>query len=315
MLSKQGITLNPELLSAAMVFWDNTTNTFNFRMGLITPTILNMAQLFGLRPSGKCVDITKDWAAQRETNKKKKGNVEAILPFVKMNSDPAELKASGTSFSRFLHYFKECSSFNPLRANPDQEHVHFLLCWLNKFLFPNPFKCIKLEWILLAEALNAYDDVAMGPFVLSHLYSMLDKMTRDRPFQTNRQGPLWMVQIWLQWYFPKLKSPEIIFGDRTVLAIQLALAPLTHHTTLECLYLFRECRTMTTEQWGVSFFRAYPWFEKGIFLEELDGPYEKWGTDRFFSCVQVRDIAWSSPLVCLLFLILVPINLIDWSST
>ncbi|TQD88581.1 hypothetical protein C1H46_025900 [Malus baccata] len=292
MLSKQGITLNLKLLSAVMMFWDNTTNTFNFRMGPMTPTILDMAQLFGLRPSSKCVDITKDWAAHRETNKKKKRNVGAILPLVKMNSDPTELKASGTSFSGFLHYFKGRSSSNSLRANPDQDHIHFLLYWLNKFLFPNPSKCIKLERIPLAEALNAYEDIVMGPFVLSHLYSMLDKMIKDRPFQTNRQGPLWMVQIWLKWYFPELRSPEIIFEDRTVLAIQLALAPLTHRTTLECLYLFRECRTRTTEQWDASFVTAYPWFEKEIFLEELDGPDDKWGTVRFFSCVQVRDIAW-----------------------
>lgn len=47
------------LLSAAMVFWDNTSNTFNFRMGPMTFIMLDLAWLYGLGPfvSFKVIDL------------------------------------------------------------------------------------------------------------------------------------------------------------------------------------------------------------------------------------------------------------------
>ncbi|KAM1923541.1 hypothetical protein ACFX15_021442 [Malus domestica] len=61
MLSKISITPKPELLASALIFWNSGTNTFDFRMGSMSPTILDMAQVFGLRPSGRIVDVTQDW--------------------------------------------------------------------------------------------------------------------------------------------------------------------------------------------------------------------------------------------------------------
>lgn len=55
MLSKVTVFAKPELLTTFLIFWNTGTNTFDFRMGHISPTILNMAQVFGLRPSGRCV--------------------------------------------------------------------------------------------------------------------------------------------------------------------------------------------------------------------------------------------------------------------
>ncbi|KAM2146115.1 hypothetical protein ACFX1R_049596 [Malus domestica] len=60
MLSKISITPKPELLASALLFWNSGTNTFDFRMGPMSPTILDMAQVFGLRPSGRIVDVTQD---------------------------------------------------------------------------------------------------------------------------------------------------------------------------------------------------------------------------------------------------------------
>ena len=52
MLSKTTIVAKPELLTTALLFWNSGTNTFDFRMGPMSPTILDMAQVFGLRSVG-----------------------------------------------------------------------------------------------------------------------------------------------------------------------------------------------------------------------------------------------------------------------
>ncbi|KAB2615662.1 hypothetical protein D8674_022250 [Pyrus ussuriensis x Pyrus communis] len=53
MMSKVTIIAKPKLLTIALIFWNNGTNTFDCRMGPKTLTVLDMAQVFGLRPSGK----------------------------------------------------------------------------------------------------------------------------------------------------------------------------------------------------------------------------------------------------------------------
>lgn len=59
MVSRGAITPKPVLLSAAMVFWDNTNNTFNFRMGPMTFIMLDLAWPYGLGPfiSFKVIDL------------------------------------------------------------------------------------------------------------------------------------------------------------------------------------------------------------------------------------------------------------------
>ncbi|KAM1870887.1 hypothetical protein ACFX14_046963 [Malus domestica] len=58
MLSKTIVVAKLELLTTAFPFWNSGTNTFDFRMGPMSPAILDMAQVFGLRPLGSIVDVT-----------------------------------------------------------------------------------------------------------------------------------------------------------------------------------------------------------------------------------------------------------------
>ena len=58
MLSKTTVIVKPELLLKALLFWNLGTNTFDFRIGLMSLTILDMVQVFGLRPSGRVIDVT-----------------------------------------------------------------------------------------------------------------------------------------------------------------------------------------------------------------------------------------------------------------
>ncbi|KAM1614706.1 hypothetical protein ACFX13_024250 [Malus domestica] len=58
MLSKTTIIAKPELLATSLLFWNSSTNTFDFCMGPRSLTVLDMAQIFGLRPSGRIVNVT-----------------------------------------------------------------------------------------------------------------------------------------------------------------------------------------------------------------------------------------------------------------
>ncbi|KAM1040439.1 hypothetical protein ACFX2C_029719 [Malus domestica] len=194
MLSKPTIIPKPELLATSLLFWNSGTNTFDFHMGPMSPTILDMAQVFGLRPSGKIVGVTQYWDPSSSSIAESFGS---SASFLQLEYNSATFKSYGTSFKGFIPFVKENFGSNSSHANKDQEHMYFLLYWLNKHVFPNKSKGVKFEWIPLVEALHNFDDVATCPFLLSHLYHLLFEMTQGEPFETNLNGPIWMIQIWL----------------------------------------------------------------------------------------------------------------------
>ncbi|CAN6542666.1 unnamed protein product [Malus baccata var. baccata] len=165
MLSKTSVISKPELLTSALLFWNTGTNTFDFRMGPMSPTILDMAQVFGLRPSGMIVDVPQDWVPSSTT-----GSSSSSTPFLHLNYNSATFKNYGTSFKGFIPFVKENFGAGSPRADKDQEHMYFLLYWLNKHIFPNKSNGVRVEWIPLVEVLHNFDDVATCPFLLSHLY-------------------------------------------------------------------------------------------------------------------------------------------------
>jgi hypothetical protein len=57
--SRTGPKYKPELLLAALHFYEKSTNTFQFRCGMLTPTLLDVAAITGLRPTGDHFDPTK----------------------------------------------------------------------------------------------------------------------------------------------------------------------------------------------------------------------------------------------------------------
>lgn len=50
MVSKVTVIAKPKLLTTALLFWNTRINTFDFRMGPMSLTILDMAQVFELKP-------------------------------------------------------------------------------------------------------------------------------------------------------------------------------------------------------------------------------------------------------------------------
>ncbi|KAM1941141.1 hypothetical protein ACFX13_028761 [Malus domestica] len=83
-------------------------------------------------------------------------------------------------------------------------------------------------------------------------------MTRDEPFETNLNEPIWMLQIWLQWYFPEFRAANLEFPEGVAPARILVEAPPVDHSTFACFYFFRVCRTRSDLEWGASVLRRYP---------------------------------------------------------
>ncbi|KAM2066609.1 hypothetical protein COP2_044332 [Malus domestica] len=135
MLSKTSVISKPELVTSALLFWNTGTNTFDFRMGPMSSTILDMAQVFGLRSSGRIVDVTQDWVPSSTT-----GSSSSSTPFLPLSYNSATFKSYGTSFKGFIPFVKENFGAGSHRADKDQEHMYFLLYWLNKHIFPNKSK-------------------------------------------------------------------------------------------------------------------------------------------------------------------------------
>lgn len=61
MLSLSDAHRDENLLEAALCLWDNATNTFDFRVGSMTLTLLDMAQIFCFRPHERPMDAQADY--------------------------------------------------------------------------------------------------------------------------------------------------------------------------------------------------------------------------------------------------------------
>ncbi|CAL9013694.1 unnamed protein product [Prunus brigantina] len=275
LLSKQSINRDENLLAAALCFWNSASNTFDFRVGPMAPTLLDMAQIFGFRPHGRPVDAVGDYHRRKNQEKLAK-------PFT---ISPAAINQN-CSFSNYLKKFS-------VEKDKDQQHMLFLLYWLNKFIFPNRSSAVLLEYRHLAEALHNHTDVGLGPTVLAHLFKNLHTATLEYPLNLAAPGAFWMIQIWLQVYFPELRFPDIVLPEDQVLAQPLMSAEVPKRSVEEYLMFFRHCTKRSAAQWQMVIRRTYPWFRSGYRLFEKEPEDEAARIDfrkKFLSVTLPRDL-------------------------
>ncbi|CAL2266794.1 unnamed protein product [Prunus armeniaca] len=67
--SEKSVNRDENLLDAALCFWNSASNTFDFRVGPMAPTLLDMAQIFGFRPHGRPVDAVGDYHRRKNQQK------------------------------------------------------------------------------------------------------------------------------------------------------------------------------------------------------------------------------------------------------
>ncbi|CAL2270040.1 unnamed protein product [Prunus armeniaca] len=275
LLSRQSINRDENLLAAALCFWNSASNTFDFRIGPMAPTLLDMAQIFGFRPHGRLVDAIGDYHRKKDQQKLTK-------PF---NISPALINQN-CSFSNYLRKFSA-------EKDKDQQHMLFLLYWLNRFILPNRSSTVLLEYRHLAEALHNHTDVGLGPTVLAHLFKNLHTATLEYPLNLSAPGAFWMIQIWLQVYFPELRFPDIVLLEDQVLAQPLLSAEVPKRSIDEYLMIFRHCTKRSAAQWQVVIRRTYPWFQPGHRLFEKEPKEESARTNfrnKFLSVTLPRDL-------------------------
>ncbi|KAI5335110.1 hypothetical protein L3X38_025243 [Prunus dulcis] len=109
LLSKNSVNRDENLLAAALCFWNSASNTFDFRLGPMTPTLLDLAQIFGFRPHGRPADAVGDY--HRGKNRERLATSFTI---------PAATINQNCSFSNFLKKFS-------IEKDKDQQHMLFLL--------------------------------------------------------------------------------------------------------------------------------------------------------------------------------------------
>ncbi|CAL8089566.1 unnamed protein product [Prunus armeniaca] len=116
----------------------------------------------------------------------------------------------------------------------------------------------------LAEALHNHTDVGFGPVLA----------TLENPLNLSVPGAFWMIQIWLQVYFPKLRFLDIILPENQVLALPLISTKVPKRSIEDYLMFFGYCTKRSVAQWQVVIRRTYPWFRPGYGLFEK-GPEEE----------------------------------------
>ncbi|PQP98279.1 uncharacterized protein Pyn_26110 [Prunus yedoensis var. nudiflora] len=192
------LVIDRSLLAATLCFWSSATNTMNFRFGMMTPTVLDMAALFGLSPLG--VEV----------------NAALVAPEAERSFKatwPTLTRLAGNKAKNMLNYSSFYSNFGVEDSAEDDaiaplgevEHAAFLLYWLCKFVFYTQANKVTLEFAHLADYLAQGGRLALGPFLLVHIYCTLLDIVTDR-MKPKHGGPLWAFQFWLQAYFPELRA-------------------------------------------------------------------------------------------------------------
>lgn len=186
--SKFTIPLDHSLVLAALCFWSSSTNSFHFGHGPLTITLLDLSALVGLRPCGTPFDAV-------------------VADSISIPDDNYGIEITKhPSFSSFIREHNNIEG-----AVTDEEHAAFLHYWLCRYLLCSPsFKIIKTN-LPLAVALSRGESYALGPLVLAYLYRGIKDLLRSQLNTTG--GPLWILQLWLHAYFPKLRPHCFAFPN------------------------------------------------------------------------------------------------------
>ncbi|KAL5130511.1 hypothetical protein HKD37_12G033556 [Glycine soja] len=171
--SRSGPEYRPEMLIAAMHFFESSTNTFQFKCGMMTPTLLDVAALTGLRPSGETYDPTN-------------------------SSDNIKLVYKENTFSKYIAEHK-----GPVEEEvSDEEHVAFLTLWLSHYVFCTKSLQVAKRFIPMALQIHEGQNFGFGFLLLAVLYESLGEACDDLKKSKDGSsflvsGPMWLLQLWL----------------------------------------------------------------------------------------------------------------------
>lgn len=228
-LSKIDIPFDKNLLYAALCFWSISSNSFHFNFGMMGPTVLDIVALTGLRPHGE--DISAILCSPKSTFTLPRGE-----------------NGKRLSYGKFLELSMKKGDVT------ENEHISFLIMWLCKYVFCNGSGRVTKECSELAIALAEGRKLALAPFVLSHLYRGCRDLVLRRFGCAG--GPFWILQLWLQSYFPEYGPLTYEPKNCLTYGVSLAQGKLKHKSFQECFKFFYSCSSRSPSQFTPFFFRT-----------------------------------------------------------
>nr|CAD39931.2 OSJNBa0091C12.9 [Oryza sativa Japonica Group] len=175
------------LIAAATYFSSNTINAFLLNQGPMTPTLIDITMITGL-------DVTSS-ANPTSLNTK--------------NQYDFKTKSIG-GWSGYVAAYMGQGSVTA------QEHVAFLLMWLEKFLFCGSSCGPTTNWQFVAEALESKRQFPLGKIILGYLYQMLNNASTKIVVGSvvGAGGPWWLLQTWLNLVVMKaVNRPSVIEAE------------------------------------------------------------------------------------------------------
>lgn len=78
MYSTVQLQADSPLLGSALMFWNSASNTFDFGIGLMSISILDIAVVFGFRPHGRNANWLGDFQDDPSKDKDRRKNLEIL---------------------------------------------------------------------------------------------------------------------------------------------------------------------------------------------------------------------------------------------
>lgn len=173
-LSKLGLEYSSSMLVSSLYFWDNTYYTFHLPCGMITPTLFDLADIIGLKPTGHTYNPNID------------------------SEDTITFSTSREAYSTHIVHYHDKDTGTVY----DVEHIAFFALWLSHSMFCSKSLQVVKKYLTLANQLHAGHDICLSEMILASLYeSLSDGVTRLKNLV--KKGnllisvPFWLLQLWL----------------------------------------------------------------------------------------------------------------------
>lgn len=259
-------------LVAAVCFWDTSSNTFNFKFGQMGITLLDILSITGLpiHPSAYAY-----------------GDFDTLSRSLQIK--PSKIRQPHCkSYSAWVNFFSTQEN--------EEGGIAFLELWFCKFVFCIKTAKITGTWTSLAAALFNGQGTGLGQSVLASLYRSLYFLSLQ-PFDfTNLSGPLWILDLWLQVYFPQFRHPDVnTFPEDQVLGMAFAnKAKFDSPAYVECFKYLFHLDESALDSAALVLNRKFPSPLKQGFL--LSRNYIESGTDMFKRAIPCYDFSLSDEL-------------------
>jgi len=140
---------------------------------MLTPTLLDVAGLIGLKPIGQTFDLDRHHS-------------DMSFDFSRLDYD---------NLFKDQHVSTNSDVF-------DKEHVAFLTYWLSMYIFCSRSIQVPKKFKTLAIQLHEGRDICLSKLILGYLYENLNQaLTSIKEYQSGSNliipDPIWLFQLWL----------------------------------------------------------------------------------------------------------------------